>query len=489
MLDFKVFHHESIDSTSLEAKRLLEGGQCPPFLVSATQQTAGRGRTGRTWDSPKGNLYLSLVLDSSSLRPEQNGVVPLHVAYLAASWIQYKWNLRTTIKWPNDLLFAGRKLAGILCETVSDGSGLGPVIIGFGLNVASAPNVDQETTSICQWRSLGSGNSVEELSLALGAYLKNGIEREFSLHDLDSFLIESGQLWTDGRQYMQVESLDHDGNLILVGQGKTLSLNHSHHDFKWLYQKNHPVIVADAGNTSLKIGLSCDDSPMELHYLDYDKGPDEAFKARLKAFANGTPIPIHLGAVAEAKLSQVKTILEGLGFKSNLVPKRPLKINFERYRFSDLGIDRLALAEAAAFKGSPGKAKMALSLGTASTVEAIDGNDNYLGGWILPGLQTGLDALHQKTSLLPKVQAYGENDWQGKVLGHNTRTAMKHGSVWALVFAVQGLMQSLKLEGFGDRWDIMVTGGEGERAAELLGAKYHETLILEGLRLLVTGGR
>ena len=98
MSGLTVHAYDSIDSTSLEAKRLLEGGQRPPFLVFAKEQSGGRGRTGRSWQSPVGNLYLTVVTPQSEKSGSDHGLIPLQVAYLLASWIQYKWSLRVTIK-------------------------------------------------------------------------------------------------------------------------------------------------------------------------------------------------------------------------------------------------------------------------------------------------------------------------------------------------------------------------------------------------------
>lgn len=127
--------HESVDSTNRVALELLAGGAPHGTLVVADEQTAGRGRRGRAWHSPKGlALYASLVLRPADGLPEP----PLLVAAVAlglAEGIERATGVPTVIKWPNDLWVEGRKVAGILLESrgskVADG-----LVAGFGVNVS-----------------------------------------------------------------------------------------------------------------------------------------------------------------------------------------------------------------------------------------------------------------------------------------------------------------------------------------------------------------
>jgi BirA family biotin operon repressor/biotin-[acetyl-CoA-carboxylase] ligase len=133
MIAFDVRFHERLDSTQDEARRLAQAGATHATVVTACEQTAGRGRQGRQWASPPGNVYLSVVL-----RPE----LPLRrvaelgfVAALAvADVVDALVPGRATLKWPNDVLVDGAKLAGILVEQAGDA-----VIVGIGLNVLHAP--------------------------------------------------------------------------------------------------------------------------------------------------------------------------------------------------------------------------------------------------------------------------------------------------------------------------------------------------------------
>ncbi|MBI1814108.1 MAG: biotin--[acetyl-CoA-carboxylase] ligase [Deltaproteobacteria bacterium] len=129
---------EEVDSTNTTARELAEAGAEEGTVVIAESQRRGRGRLGRQWVSPpQRNLYLSLVL-----RPRlPSEVIPqlTLVVGLAAAETVREWTSNVAIKWPNDLVSGGRKLAGILTEMVADESGVRFVIPGIGVNLNSAP--------------------------------------------------------------------------------------------------------------------------------------------------------------------------------------------------------------------------------------------------------------------------------------------------------------------------------------------------------------
>ena len=129
-------HYASIDSTNAEALRLAHNGDRGPLWVTATRQSAGRGRRGRAWVSEPGNLYASLLL--TDVGPPEHAAELSFVAALAthdaiAGRIPGLSN-RLKLKWPNDLLIDRNKCAGILIE----GEGAA-VTIGLGVNCVSHP--------------------------------------------------------------------------------------------------------------------------------------------------------------------------------------------------------------------------------------------------------------------------------------------------------------------------------------------------------------
>jgi BirA family transcriptional regulator, biotin operon repressor / biotin---[acetyl-CoA-carboxylase] ligase len=143
--EFTVLHHDRIGSTNDEARRLAIEGAPNGTVVHADEQTAGRGRLTHNWFSPPGNLYLSILL-----RTTQPAARTAELSFLAALAVAdtvealLPRQIRAMLKWPNDVLVNGAKIAGILLELVDDAT-----IIGIGLNVLEAPsNAAYKTTTI-----------------------------------------------------------------------------------------------------------------------------------------------------------------------------------------------------------------------------------------------------------------------------------------------------------------------------------------------------
>lgn len=159
----------STGSTSADAMAAAQQGECQGYLYLAEQQTAGRGRRGRSWVSPFArNLYFSLGWTFAGGAAALEGlslVVGLAVRQgLADCGVE-----ELALKWPNDLLRDGRKLAGILLEMSGDASGLCQVVIGVGINVAmpqtEAQAIDQP------WADLSSGMTTVGRNALLAAVL------------------------------------------------------------------------------------------------------------------------------------------------------------------------------------------------------------------------------------------------------------------------------------------------------------------------------
>jgi BirA family transcriptional regulator, biotin operon repressor / biotin---[acetyl-CoA-carboxylase] ligase len=158
-------YYRCITSTNDVAARLADAGAAEGTWVVADEQTAGRGRRGRTWASPPGaGLYLSVIF-----RPLSNGVrddgttslLTLMAGVAAAQGVRAATGLAPGLKWPNDLVIEPpgersgfsrfRKLAGILAEGSASGGELQSVVIGIGINLTSAaypPDVEARATSI-----------------------------------------------------------------------------------------------------------------------------------------------------------------------------------------------------------------------------------------------------------------------------------------------------------------------------------------------------
>lgn len=132
---------EVIDSTNEEARRMAKAGEAGPVWITADRQTAGRGRRGRAWESPSGNLSATLLLRPGK-PPGESAQLSFVAALAASDMIQsFATHARVAVKWPNDVLAEGRKIAGILLESASGAGGrLDWLAVGIGVNLATHPD-------------------------------------------------------------------------------------------------------------------------------------------------------------------------------------------------------------------------------------------------------------------------------------------------------------------------------------------------------------
>jgi len=128
---------ESAGSTNGLMKESARAGAPAWSAIVAGRQTAGRGRQGRAWLSPAGNLFLSVLL-RPELAPASAGVLPL-AAGVAAAEAAGEWGVDARLKWPNDLLVGERKLGGVLVEASVGNEGRGTVVVGVGMNLGLDP--------------------------------------------------------------------------------------------------------------------------------------------------------------------------------------------------------------------------------------------------------------------------------------------------------------------------------------------------------------
>jgi len=128
-----------VDSTNAEAARIADDLAAPEWILGL-KQTAGRGRRGRDWKAPEGNFAATLVMRPSET-PDKVALRSFVAALalydaLEAATGRTDW---LSLKWPNDVLLKGGKVAGILLESAGLGQGVGHIAIGIGVNLVSAP--------------------------------------------------------------------------------------------------------------------------------------------------------------------------------------------------------------------------------------------------------------------------------------------------------------------------------------------------------------
>jgi BirA family biotin operon repressor/biotin-[acetyl-CoA-carboxylase] ligase len=145
-----ILRFDSLPSTNTEAARQATLGAPEGLCVVAREQTAGRGRQQRAWVSPKdAGLYFSVVL-RPSFEAREWPLITLGAALAVGDALLEACALETDIKWPNDLLARGRKLCGILAETVEGASGRA-VVLGVGVNLTNRsfpPEILDAATSV-----------------------------------------------------------------------------------------------------------------------------------------------------------------------------------------------------------------------------------------------------------------------------------------------------------------------------------------------------
>ena len=143
-----VYCFDSIDSTNSEARRMLKSGASGRLLITAREQTAGRGRQGKSFYSPADTgIYMSLVLMPDSFPSELLSATTAAAAAVCAS-IEKLSGKHPMIKWVNDIYLDGKKICGILTEAVTKPDGrVGALIIGIGINISTVLFPDDLTNA------------------------------------------------------------------------------------------------------------------------------------------------------------------------------------------------------------------------------------------------------------------------------------------------------------------------------------------------------
>lgn len=171
-----LFVYETVPSTNAILWELLAQGKSPPLVAIAAQQTAGRGQWGRTWESPRGGLYLSAAV-APGIPAADAPHLTLCSAWGIASALRRR-HIPVLLKWPNDLILQGRKLGGIKCETRSQQGRISHAVIGAGLNWHNpVPALGIDLNTFFQRQGVASLASLEELAAVTLDGLLAGYQR------------------------------------------------------------------------------------------------------------------------------------------------------------------------------------------------------------------------------------------------------------------------------------------------------------------------
>src|SRR5690554_2656714 len=169
---------ESVGSTMDEARRLAEEGAEEGTLVWALEQTSGRGRLGKSWHSPRGNLHFTLIL-----RPEVPLAEAAQISFIAAVAMGEAIGtvsppIEVTYKWPNDVLLQGNKVAGILLESrAASEERLAYLLLGCGVNVAHFPQDPELKATSMHFEGVPKSVTPEELLEAFSRHFLSRVSR------------------------------------------------------------------------------------------------------------------------------------------------------------------------------------------------------------------------------------------------------------------------------------------------------------------------
>lgn len=191
----EIFCYDAIDSTNAKAKQLAEEGHATGTLVVAEKQEAGRGRRGRTWESPAGNGIFMTLMIKPEINPNNASMLTLVAALAVSRAITNQTGRPAGIKWPNDIVMNGKKVCGILTEMSAQFDYVNHIVIGIGINVHNETfpeEIAQMATSI--YRETGEHQNraklieevLEQFEIYYDIYLKtedlSGLVKEYNAH-------------------------------------------------------------------------------------------------------------------------------------------------------------------------------------------------------------------------------------------------------------------------------------------------------------------
>jgi BirA family biotin operon repressor/biotin-[acetyl-CoA-carboxylase] ligase len=219
-------YETEVVSTNVLAMEMAHRGAVEGTVVIAEQQTGGKGRLGRTWISPKGNLYCSIIL-RPAIPSHKAPLVTLMCAVAVVAAIRQTADISAGIKWPNDILVDGRKVGGILSEMSAEPDRVKHLVLGIGVNVNMDPGgFPPDVGKLATTLALESGAPVSRarllrnLLLLLDHWYLRLLKNEGEVLDAwISFNVTLGQQVAVSAQGELIEGLakdiDRDGRLII----------------------------------------------------------------------------------------------------------------------------------------------------------------------------------------------------------------------------------------------------------------------------------
>lgn len=197
----EIYYFDSIDSTNTKAKELAEEGHPSGTLVVADRQTAGKGRRGRSWESPSGiGIFMTLML-KPEINPNHASMLTLVAAMATTRAIRRVTGVPAMIKWPNDIVMNGKKVCGILTEMSAQFDYINHIVIGIGINVHNE-DFPEEIAQTASSIYLESGQRIHRASL------------------IEAFLEEFEDVYAEYLKTEDMEGLQKEYDAMLVNRGR-----------------------------------------------------------------------------------------------------------------------------------------------------------------------------------------------------------------------------------------------------------------------------
>jgi len=225
----RLLYYPELSSTMDEAGKLGEGNAEEGAVVVAEVQNAGRGRQGRTWVSRPGNLLVSVLF-----RPSLDALPFISIigGIAAARAVRKVTGLEVRIKWPNDLLIDGRKIAGILAESAIAGDTVWYAVLGLGMNVSLDTDQTEEISAFAISINAAAGQEVpredllRQFLMDLDALYLDLRQGQSPIEEWQGLLSTTGQrlvaTWGNDKYTGMAEGTDPIGNLLLRQDDGTL---------------------------------------------------------------------------------------------------------------------------------------------------------------------------------------------------------------------------------------------------------------------------
>lgn len=223
LFEDNVYVYKEVLSTNTLAKFFAEQGEVKNSIVISEKQTKGRGRLGKTWESPLGGIWLSLIIKPDDIEQSKASLITLATGVAVANTIR-SFNIDDVeIKWPNDILIGGKKISGILTEATATLNTIKYIVIGVGIDVNfETENVSDDVQELSISLKEASGKKIEEV-VVIKKFLEEfeKIFKEFENKNYESVLKQwRQQSYSIGKYAHITEPFDTSFDGYIIGINK-----------------------------------------------------------------------------------------------------------------------------------------------------------------------------------------------------------------------------------------------------------------------------